>query len=143
MTRACDRKKLAKQASIRLACTTFGISETCCRYEHRLSEENEEIAAWLHYLTQKHKRWGSGWNHKRVLPDLQAGGSAFAREAGKAGEAFGSGLSQRGFVGGFYDGSDVGRFGFCAWLTMPRASVFAWKLLFPFRRVVLCRLWNG
>ena len=85
MTRACDRKELAKQAvlkkqaSIRLACATFGISETCYRYERRLSEENEEIAAWLHYLTRKHKRWGFalcffhlrnvqgfGWNHKRV-----------------------------------------------------------------------------
>ena len=38
-TRACDRKELAKQAvlkkqaSIRLACATFGISETCYRYE--------------------------------------------------------------------------------------------------------------
>ena len=79
VTRACDHKELAKQASIRLACATFGISETCYRYERRLSEENEEIAAWLHYSTWKHKRWGValcffhlrnvwvfGWNHKRV-----------------------------------------------------------------------------
>ena len=43
--RPCNRKELAKQAvlkkqaSIRLACATFGISETCYRYECRLSVE--------------------------------------------------------------------------------------------------------
>ena len=58
MTRACDRKGLAKQASIRLARATFGVSETCYCYERRLKDENDEIVAWLHYLTQKHKRWG-------------------------------------------------------------------------------------
>ena len=87
VTRPCDREELAKQAvlkkqaSIRLTCATFGISETCYRYERRLSEENDEIVAWLHYLTRKHKRWGFalcffhlrnvcgfGWNHKRVYP---------------------------------------------------------------------------
>ena len=36
---------LKKQARIHLACATFGISETCYRYECRLNEENEEIAA--------------------------------------------------------------------------------------------------
>ena len=85
MTRPCDRKELArqavlkKQASIRLACAAFGISETCYRYERRLSDENAEIADWLLHLTEKHKRWGFalcflylrnvkgfGWNHKRV-----------------------------------------------------------------------------
>ena len=85
VTRARDRKELAKEAvlkkraSIRLACATFGISETCYHYECRLSDENEEIAAWLHYLAEKHKRWGFGlcflhlrnvrgfrWNRKRV-----------------------------------------------------------------------------
>ena len=85
MTRPCDRKELAqqavakKQASIRLACATFGISETCYRYERRLSDENAEIADWLLRLTNEHKRWGFalcflhlrnvkgfGWNHKRM-----------------------------------------------------------------------------
>ena len=41
VTRPCDRKELAKQAvaakqaSIRLACATFGTSETCYRHERR------------------------------------------------------------------------------------------------------------
>ena len=80
-----DRKELAKravaekQASIRLACATFGISETCYRYERRLNDENAEIADWLLRLTEENKRWGFGlcfshlrnvkgfrWNHKRV-----------------------------------------------------------------------------
>ena len=65
--------------SIRLACTTFGISETCYRYQARLSTENAVIADWLLRITAAHKRWGFGlcflylrnvkgfgWNHKRV-----------------------------------------------------------------------------
>ena len=68
-----------KQASIRLACATFGISETCYRYQALQCGENEEIADWLLRLTSCHKRWGFGlcflylrnvkgftWNHKRV-----------------------------------------------------------------------------
>jgi hypothetical protein len=30
--------------SIRVACAVFGISESCCRYEKKLSTESEEIA---------------------------------------------------------------------------------------------------
>ncbi len=65
--------------SIALACRTFGISETCYRYEPRLSDENALIAEWLVKLTDNRKRWGFGlcflylrnvkgfgWNHKRV-----------------------------------------------------------------------------
>ena len=65
--------------SIRLACTTFGISETCYRYQARLSTENTLIADGLLRITAAHKRWGFGlcflylrnvkgfgWNHKRV-----------------------------------------------------------------------------
>ena len=65
--------------SIRLACVTFGISETCYRYENKLSGENDTIVDWLLRLTTAHKRWGFGlcflylrnvkgfgWNHKRV-----------------------------------------------------------------------------
>ena len=65
--------------SIRLACATFSISETCYRYQPILRDENAEIADWLLRLTDTHKRWGFGlcfmylrnvkgflWNHKRV-----------------------------------------------------------------------------
>lgn len=65
--------------SIRLARVTFGVSQTCYRYEARLSGENQQIADWLLRFTQTHKRWGFGlcfrylrnvkgysWNHKRV-----------------------------------------------------------------------------
>lgn len=68
-----------RQRSIRLACICFGISETCYRYEARLSTENSQIADWLLRLTTTNKRWGFGlcylylrnikgyrWNHKRV-----------------------------------------------------------------------------
>ena len=65
--------------SIRLACLSFGISETCYRYQAKLSAENEEIADWLIRLTHNQRNWGFGlcflylrnvkgfgWNHKRV-----------------------------------------------------------------------------
>ena len=68
-----------KGISIRLACATFSISETCYRYQPVLKDENVEIAHWLLRLTDTHKRWGFGlcflylrnvkgfgWNHKRV-----------------------------------------------------------------------------
>lgn len=68
-----------KAISIRLACLMFGISETCYRYESKLSSENEMIADWLMRLTQNQRNWGFGlcflylrnvkgfpWNHKRV-----------------------------------------------------------------------------
>ena len=42
----------AQDISVRLACETFGISETCYRYQATLSDENTEIAAWLLRLTQ-------------------------------------------------------------------------------------------
>lgn len=65
--------------SIRLVCRAFTISETCYRYEAKLSDESAVIADWLLRLTTTHKRWGFGlcflylrntqgygWNHKRV-----------------------------------------------------------------------------
>lgn len=65
--------------SIRVVCESFGISETCYRYQPKLSSENEEIADWLIRLTHNQKNWGFGlcflhlrnvkgfkWNHKRV-----------------------------------------------------------------------------
>jgi len=67
------------KASIRLVCDVFSISETCYRYQSKLSDINAEIADWLLRLTTTHKRWGFGlcylylriikgygWNYKRV-----------------------------------------------------------------------------
>jgi putative transposase len=65
--------------SIRVACAAFAVSQTCYRYERRLSSENDEIADWLIRLTTHQRNWGFGlcflylrnvkgfgWNHKRV-----------------------------------------------------------------------------
>ncbi len=65
--------------SIRLACDTFVISQTCYRYHPKLSTDNALIADWLVRLTQNQRNWGFGlcflylrnvkgftWNHKRV-----------------------------------------------------------------------------
>ena len=67
------------QISIRLACETFVISESCYRYQPLLSSENAEIADWLIRLTNNQRNWGFGlcylflrnvkgfpWNHKRI-----------------------------------------------------------------------------
>ena len=68
-----------RSVSIRLACTAFAISETCYRYQAKLSTENTIIADWLIRLTNNQRNWGFGlcflylrnvkgfsWNHKRV-----------------------------------------------------------------------------
>jgi putative transposase len=68
-----------RQISIRQACLAFRISETCYRYEPKLSEENAFIADWLLRLTTSNRNWGFGlcflylrnvkgysFNHKRV-----------------------------------------------------------------------------
>ena len=74
------KKALIEYAlNIRQSCRAFGISETCYRYESKLSDENGEIADWLVRLTQWQRNWGFslcffylrnakgfGWNHKRV-----------------------------------------------------------------------------
>jgi putative transposase len=65
--------------SIRLVCTAFAISETCYRYQAKLSDENRLIADWLIRVTHNQRNWGFGlcylylrnvkgfsWNHKRV-----------------------------------------------------------------------------
>jgi putative transposase len=44
------------QVSIRLSGKTFSISETCYRYQAKLSDENAEIADWLLRLSYMHKR---------------------------------------------------------------------------------------
>lgn len=68
-----------KKLNIRQACEAFAISQTCYRYEPKLSAENERIADWLTRLTHNQRNWGFGlcflhlrnvqgfgWNHKRV-----------------------------------------------------------------------------
>ncbi|NWG92814.1 MAG: IS3 family transposase [Parvularculaceae bacterium] len=85
LTRPSQRREMAMKAveedgvSVALACCTFGVSESCYRYEARLSDENAEIADWLIRLTAAYRTWGfglcflylrnvkgKGWNHKRV-----------------------------------------------------------------------------
>ena len=85
MVKPFRRRTLAREAvtergiSIRLACETYGISETCYRYQPQQSDQNAEIADWLIRLTANQRNWGFGlcflflrnvqgyrWNHKRV-----------------------------------------------------------------------------
>jgi putative transposase len=85
VVRPSRRRELAKEfvrkgrLSIRAACTAFTISETCYRYQPKLSDENAEIADWLLKLTGANRNWGFmlcylwlrnvkgfKWNHKRV-----------------------------------------------------------------------------
>jgi putative transposase len=74
--------KIAKArhgVSIRFVCRCFVISETCYRYQPKLSDDNALIADWLLRLTTANRRWGFGlcylylrnvkgfgYNHKRV-----------------------------------------------------------------------------
>jgi putative transposase len=57
-------RKMAQQAvaqhaiSIRLACKAFGISETCYRYQAKLSDDNALIAEQLIELTEENSDWG-------------------------------------------------------------------------------------
>ena len=68
-----------KAVSIRLACQAFGVSQTCYRYQAKLSSDNDLIADWLVRLAHNQRNWGFGlcylylrnvkgfkWNHKRV-----------------------------------------------------------------------------
>ena len=68
-----------KRLNIRQACEAFSISQTCYRYEPKLSCENALIADWLVRLTNNQRNWGFGlcflylrnvkgygWNHKRA-----------------------------------------------------------------------------
>jgi putative transposase len=69
----------AHRMLIRLACQAFTISETCYRYQAKLSRDYAFIADWLLRLTTTHRTWGFGlcflylcnvkgygYNHKRV-----------------------------------------------------------------------------
>jgi putative transposase len=85
VVRPSQRREVAKEAverrgvSISLACDTLVISQTCYRYQPKLSAENTRIADWLTRLTHNQRNWGFGlcflylrnvkgfgWNHKRV-----------------------------------------------------------------------------
>jgi putative transposase len=68
-----------KGCSVSQACHLFEVSQTCYRYQPKLSDENERIADWLVRLTYNQRNWGFGlcylflrnvkgfvWNHKRV-----------------------------------------------------------------------------
>ena len=46
--------------SIRHACQTFEVSETCYRYQAKACEENARIADWLVRLTTAYRDWGFG-----------------------------------------------------------------------------------
>jgi putative transposase len=65
--------------SVAVACRAFVISETCYRYNAKLSDENILVADWLLCLTSSQRNWGFKlcflylrnvkgfkWNHKRV-----------------------------------------------------------------------------
>lgn len=65
--------------SVRLACESFQISQTCYRYQPKLSDDNALIADWLLRLSVAQRGWGFGlcflylrnvqqlpYNHKRV-----------------------------------------------------------------------------
>ena len=64
LSSAKDRRQMAQQAvalhavSIRLACSAFGISETCYRYQVKLSDDNALIAEQLIELTEENSDWG-------------------------------------------------------------------------------------
>lgn len=64
MVRPSQKREMAewavryRSASIALACRAFSISETCYRYQPKLSDENELIADWLVALTTAKKTWG-------------------------------------------------------------------------------------
>jgi len=80
-----QRRAMAKDAvckgwlNIGQACEVFSISQTCYRYQPKLSDENEAIASCLELLVKREKTWGFKlcffylrnvkgfkWNHKRV-----------------------------------------------------------------------------
>lgn len=68
-----------KALSVRRACRLFAVSETCYRYQAKLSSDNALIADWLLRLTYANRKWGFGlcflylrnvqglpFNHKRI-----------------------------------------------------------------------------
>ncbi|SQC91439.1 Transposase [Cedecea neteri] len=61
-----QRKQMAQEAvrnrsiGVRFACQMFVVSESCYRYQPKLSEENEAIADWLLRITDSQRNWGFG-----------------------------------------------------------------------------------
>ncbi|WP_413614115.1 MULTISPECIES: hypothetical protein [Halomonadaceae] len=66
MVKPSLRREMAQKAvahvrcSIRLACVTFSVSESCYRYLGKLNSENAEIADLLVRLTHHQRNWGFG-----------------------------------------------------------------------------------
>jgi len=74
-----QRAVAERGVNVSIACRAFAISETCYRYQAKLSGGNALIADWLLRLTTSNRRWGFGlcylflrnvkglpYNHKRV-----------------------------------------------------------------------------
>lgn len=67
VVRPSQRREMAMRAvrersmTVRLACDTFGVSQTCYRYQAKGSAENEAIADWLIKLTHNQRNWGSAY----------------------------------------------------------------------------------
>ena len=83
-----------REVSIRLACVAFTISQSCYRYQPKLSDENAQIADWLLLLTRRNKSWGFGsvlfisaqyqglWLEPQAgLSDLQGADAEYADQA--------------------------------------------------------------
>ncbi|CBA16335.1 hypothetical isxac2 transposase orfb (fragment) protein [Xanthomonas albilineans GPE PC73] len=87
MVRPSQRREMAQsavvegRATIRHACQTFAVSQTCFRYKAKASEDNAQIVDWLVRLKTAHRDWGAvlsvpaqcegaGWNHRRGLSNL-------------------------------------------------------------------------
>lgn len=67
------------RTSIRHACQTFEVSETCYRYQAKACEENARIADWLVRLTTTYRDWGFGLcflHLRKVKADAAAGSSS-------------------------------------------------------------------
>jgi len=66
VVRPARRRELAQvavasgKANISQACKAYGISQTCYRYQAKLSSGNCEIADWLLRLTMTDSDWGFG-----------------------------------------------------------------------------------
>ena len=66
MVKPSQRRQMAKVAtekhkvSVKLVCLAFQISETCYRYQPKLSQENTLIADWLIRITHNQRNWEIG-----------------------------------------------------------------------------------
>ena len=66
MVRPSHRREVAsnlvtnKRLTVKAACRALSISQTCYRYQAKLSDENAEIADWLVRLAHNQRNWGFG-----------------------------------------------------------------------------------